>query len=320
MTRKTCAIGPMRSLPLCIAVLLLAGAGRAEGKLQALQAHIDSLPSGNYSRVVESFAYFRSHLSPDDSSQQQGLRIVLEYAEQQLGEIARAVNLHEIESSLRKIERIEYERGRPRFRMYTDSICNLDEMDLDSASIRIHNEHRGSFEALCRQLKDGLKMVLGCEGLLNLYVDYALIRDSLLSAYTGAYTDYYVLEHEYADWACDAGTKWSVLRERLLAYEQFHRGHPGLLESTRIVKPETDRMFRLFLTGMDNTRVVEYQTGKIPEELMANYREYLQATSCAERKQALAGLVAIYEASGHVMNDEARARILELTGAKLIEL
>jgi hypothetical protein len=124
------------------------------------------------------------------------------------------------------------------------------------------------------------------------------------------------MQKRFKGWACDAGTDWTTLRNRLIAFEEFARINPKLPETMNMVLPETSNMFSIFLTGMDNARIIDYRTKCISLHLLNNYREYLTESKSVDRTLVIRELMAAYEATGYTMNDQAKSIIKKATGSE----
>jgi hypothetical protein len=231
-----------------------------------------------------------------------------------LRDIEKRVSLSELESSIYAIWNIERAKGGVSIVTAEKFVCNVEVVVNEPKSVQIYMERRDHFQDLCRQIKSGLQMLEGCEGEHYLEYDSLLGKYSLLSYYTGSYSDYLLLQRKYAGWACDAGTDWKTLRERLVGYESFALRNPNLPETTQVVQQEINTMFHFFLTGMDNTRILDTHTNNISEDLVDNYRKYLRESESMDRKKIVAELLASYEKGHYKITDDSREIVKKATG------
>lgn len=68
---------------------------------------------------------------------------------------------------------------------------------------------------------------------------------------------------------------WEQLRKRISAWEQFLKNHSDFHENPEI-KDYLNIYIRTFITGMDNSRICNFETRKLRPEIKAAYEKYLK--------------------------------------------
>jgi hypothetical protein len=81
----------------------------------------------------------------------------------------------------------------------------------------------------------------------------------------------------------DAGLliSWEQLRERISLWEQFLKNHPNFIESSEI-KDYLNLYVRTFLTGMDNSRIHDFNNRTLRPDVKTAYEKYIRDNKDSE--------------------------------------
>ncbi len=90
---------------------------------------------------------------------------------------------------------------------------------------------------------------------------------------------------------------WEQLRQRLLRWESFARGHPQLPETSAEIQPAIRGLAESYFFGEDNTPTFDGQTGRIAPALVASWKHL--ATLDRESRYASLAAALLASLDGH---------------------
>jgi hypothetical protein len=95
---------------------------------------------------------------------------------------------------------------------------------------------------------------------------------------TARYRDYLIIKTKEIQegFAEDAGLliSWEQLRERISVWEQYLKNHPNFIESPEI-ENYLNLYIRTFLTGMDNSRIYDFNNRQLRTDVKTAYEKYI---------------------------------------------
>jgi len=189
---------------------------------------------------------------------------------------------------------------------FSSPMQGFDKMDAQRKD-QVRKQHAGELEEFIRYVKCGIKIAADGEGGWYITEDFDFLCD-MLRDYPADINHYllFMKEESKQDVIMDGGLviPWDDLRKRIIRFEEFARKHPDLEETKTRIQPEIRGLVYVYLAGVDNSPVFDWELEKTSPELKTSYETFLKENKNSAWHSTVQQIYKIHEKHKFGRNDE----------------
>ncbi|MEM4261098.1 MAG: hypothetical protein QXG00_07690 [Candidatus Woesearchaeota archaeon] len=250
------------------------------------------------------YAFFRNN----DKNAEQGFRMFREF----YNKVIYAIN----EKSFIKISNVIFEE--PEFhRVLTGTFDNplsgFEKLN-KIAKDRIKKKYSNQLKDITKYIKCGIK--ISGDDVDGYYLDenFDFLIDMTQNYQFDLAEFIRFMKEEVSPIQIDAGLQisWEELRKKIIRFETFARKYPNLQETTKEIEPNLKWFLSIYLAGLDNSPVFDWESNKLDNELKKSYETFLKENKASSYYSVIKELYDIYKKYNFQDNGEARKFIYNL--------
>jgi hypothetical protein len=171
---------------------------------------------------------------------------------------------------------------------------------------RVSELEDADLKSLLQEIIDGGYMVVNAEGLFTIVQDYRVLEE-----YAGYLSDdirdyIYLKAEESKDLeSLKAGgvLPWAKIKDRLMKYEDYMETYPDSIKEYEAGR-EHMNLLHTFFFGFNGMPAFDYATNKINDELLENYREFVNMNKSSETAKMIEGYLEVLERNNYTLCEE----------------
>ncbi|MGE0086937.1 MAG: hypothetical protein AB7S75_21240 [Desulfococcaceae bacterium] len=180
---------------------------------------------------------------------------------------------------------------------YSSPLQGFDKMEPERKEI-VRKQYAGELEEYTRYAKCGIKISPDGEGGWYLREDFDFLCD-ILRDYPVDINQYllFMKKSSKQDVVMDGGLviPWDELRKRIISFEEFARKYPKLQETKTKIQPELKWLLYIYLAGVDNSPVFDWESEKMNPELKISYETFLKENKNSAWHSSIAQMYQIHQ-------------------------
>ncbi|MEZ4525697.1 MAG: hypothetical protein R2941_07240 [Desulfobacterales bacterium] len=190
---------------------------------------------------------------------------------------------------------------------YSNPLRGFDRMEQERKEL-VRKQYAAELEEFIRYAKCGIKIAPDGEGGWDLRQDFDFLCDMLRDWPVDA-NKYLVFmkEESKQDVVMDGGLviPWDELRKRIIRFEEFATRYPNLQETKTIIEPELKWLLHVYLAGLDNSPVFDWESKKMNPELKKSYEIFLEENRNSAWHRAVGKVYRIHQKHQFKENTQA---------------
>ncbi len=190
---------------------------------------------------------------------------------------------------------------------FSSPLQGFDKMDAQRKD-HVRKQYAGELEEFTRYVKCGIKISADGEGGWYIREDFDFLCE-MLRDWPVDINKYLVFmkEESKQDVLMDGGLviPWDDLRKRIIRFEEFARNYPALQETKTKIQPELKGLLYVYLAGVDNSPVFDWESQKMNPELKSSYEIFLKENKNSAWHSTIEKVYQIHQKHQFVHSTEA---------------